>query len=134
MVLPITFALAATSWSMSFACTSRGHGQRPMFCIDVSSIAMTATLSLGVFEVIFTPRSYAQRSNVEMNPDVTATTKSAMAMARPRNQSAFQKADFMIPPGCRGPRGWGRRACFRWVILPRDDPGASGPDIHLLAH
>ena len=57
IVLPITFALAAASWSISFACTSRGHGQRPMLAIDCSSMAMTAILSLGVFDVIFTPRS-----------------------------------------------------------------------------
>ncbi len=53
----MTLAFAATSWSMSFACTSRGHGQRPMFWIDVSSIAITAILSLGAFDVIRTPRS-----------------------------------------------------------------------------
>jgi hypothetical protein len=56
-VLPITLALAATSWSISFAWTSRGHGQRPMLAIDCSSMAMTAILLLGVLEVILTPRS-----------------------------------------------------------------------------
>ena len=55
--MPTTFALAAASWSISFAWTSRGHGQRPMFASDVSSIAITATLSLGFLEVICTPRS-----------------------------------------------------------------------------
>ncbi len=53
----MTFALAADSWSISFACTSRGQGQRPMLAIDCSSIATTAILSLGFFDVIRTPRS-----------------------------------------------------------------------------
>ncbi len=56
-VLPMTEALAPTSWSISFACTSRGHGQRPMLAIDCSSTAITATLSDGLFEEAFTPRS-----------------------------------------------------------------------------
>ena len=37
---------------MSFAWTSRGHGQRPMLAIDCSSMAITATLSLGCLDVI----------------------------------------------------------------------------------
>jgi hypothetical protein len=56
-VLPITFTLAAASWSISLACTSRDHGQRPMLAIDCSSMAMTATLSLGAFEVMRRPMS-----------------------------------------------------------------------------
>ena len=56
-VYAITFACAAVSSSISFACTSRDHGQRPMLAIDCSSMAMTATLSLGGLEVMRTPRS-----------------------------------------------------------------------------
>jgi hypothetical protein len=56
-VLPTTLALAAASWSISCACTSRGHGQRPMLAIDCSSMAMTAIFSLGVLDVMFTPTS-----------------------------------------------------------------------------
>ena len=39
------------------ACTSRGHGQRPMLRMLASSIAITATLSDGVRDVAITPRS-----------------------------------------------------------------------------
>jgi len=38
-----------------------------------------------------------------MNPAVRANPKSTMAMTRPRNQSAFQNAVFMLSPWVRGP-------------------------------
>jgi len=56
-VWAITFAWAAWSSSISFACTSRDHGQRPMFAREASSIAMTAIRSLGAFDVMRTPTS-----------------------------------------------------------------------------
>ena len=55
--LPTTFALPAASMSVTFACTSRGHGQRPMFWMLASSIATTAMRSEGVRSVARTPRS-----------------------------------------------------------------------------
>src|SRR5687768_6729987 len=63
-----------------------------------------------------------------MNPVVRAAPKSTTAMTRPRNQSAFQNADFMDPPeGRRGP--FSRRS-----ILPRRPRGVSPADIDFLAH
>jgi len=60
MVEAIVFAPASLSFSTMFAWTSRGHGQRPMFWMLWSSIAMTAMSSLRVAssrDDILTPRS-----------------------------------------------------------------------------
>ena len=53
----MTLGLPAARTSVSFACTSRGHGQRPMFRMLASSIAMTAMRSEGVRSVARTPMS-----------------------------------------------------------------------------
>jgi hypothetical protein len=138
-VSPITFACAAASWSISFACTSRDHGQRPMFAIDVSSMAMTAMRSLGAFDVMRTPASYAQRSSAGMKPATRAKPNRTTAMTRPTNQSAFQNAVFMLSPwprclrSRRGPRRYvapilhGRRRGFTRRCRPRIRPPARAP-------
>ena len=56
-VLAMTLALASASLSVIAACTSRDQGQRPMLAIDVSSMAITATLSDGVRDEACTPMS-----------------------------------------------------------------------------
>src|SRR5512142_1869809 len=121
MVSPMTFACAAESWSISFAITSRDHGQRPMFAIDCSSMAITAMRSLGGLEVMRTPTSYAQRSTAGMNPAVRANPKSTTAMTRPKNQSAFQNAVFIASPWSRA-FSWGARP----VDLSRGRPSYRG--------
>ena len=73
-VLPITFTLAAASVD-SFACTSRGHASGRCWRWICSSIAMIATLSLGVFDVIFTPGQSSARGPDE--PDSLANPKRA---------------------------------------------------------
>ena len=55
--LAMTLGLPAARVSVSFACTSRGHGHRPMFWMLASSIAMTAMRSEGVRSVARTPMS-----------------------------------------------------------------------------
>ena len=56
-VWAMVLALAAESWSISCACTSRGQGQRPMLAMLWSSMAMMAMRSDGWREVLVLAKS-----------------------------------------------------------------------------
>src|SRR5690349_20517624 len=91
----MTFACAAASLSINCAWISRCHGQRPIFAILVSSIAMTAMRSLGERLEARTPKSYALRSRllIRSAPENKTTTSATIT---PRNQSDLQKSFLTI--------------------------------------
>src|SRR5512135_3936172 len=88
----MTFALARESRSIILACTSRGHGQRPMLAMLVSSIAITAMRSEGAREDACTPMSYALRSRL-CSRSLEPAKSMSNATTEPRNQSVFQNLD-----------------------------------------
>src|ERR1043165_6557886 len=67
-----------------------------------------------------------------MKPEARANPNRAMAMTRPRNQSAFQKAVFMSSPGFPAARGNGPAVSDAPSYQGR--AGVSPADIDLLPH